>query len=351
MEKNIFIVVLAAMFFAFCNDQKIAKNQQQTPSVKWNGKHSDLKIYLTNAHNCYGDEEMDNYCTTSFANLSETYFSNEAVEKNPLLKGDDFQKDTIVLEGERRAFFLKHVHISEEDKLFIYDFKNKISKEFLVKDLPVIACINVYSERPSQESEEYLQWLSSGYAHFDYEYGFDLGKQYKNQEYAEALVFIGKENPFVEGKIQRIKWEKIAQKDIPVSVSESYLKKNGIDFQTLRFKDAYQFTQGKEQIIAQDFIYSEEEVEYEMIVRYFIVLDTEKQSIRNQFLIKDGEFSENLPFEQINEDEHIFQYFGQLFKGKSSVFLNLENMTAGCQSIYFTDVKDLPIRILCDNRH
>lgn len=349
--KRLFYFLLGAVLFASCNDSKSAKIEQQNPPVAWNGKLSDLKIYLTNAHHCYSDEEMDDYCTTSFANLSETYFSNEAVEKNPLLKGDDFQKDTIVLEGERRALFLKHTHISEEDKLFIYDFKNKISKEFLVKDLPVMACLNVYSERPSQESEEYLEWVFSGYAHFDYEYGFDLGKKYKNQEYAEAFTFVGKENPFVEGNIQRIKWEKIAQKDIPVSVSESYLKEHDIDFQKLRFKEAYQFTSGKEWVIAQDFIYTEEEIEYEMMVRYFIVLDTEKQTITNQFFIQDGEFGEILPFEQINEDEYSAQYFGQLFKGKSSVFLNLENRMFGCENIYFSDAKDLPVNILCDNRH
>ncbi|MFI8605669.1 hypothetical protein ACIGCP_14490 [Cellulophaga baltica] len=70
--------------------------------------------------------------------------------------------------------------------------------------------------------------------------------------------------------------------------------------------------------------------------------------------ISEGESSSKAPLrikgEKYDYEENL-QYVGRLFKNRPPVVFGFTFKSFGCPSINFIDKNELPIFILCDNRH
>lgn len=112
------------------------------------------------------------------------------------------------LNSEFRSRFLYRTHISELDMVYIYVYYSNITQKIEVKKLRVSALLSGYAE----QSEE-------GFSQYDYHIGFEIDAKYfkvNEQEMSDyTFVYVGKENPFVEGEMYPIKWDKISLNESP----------------------------------------------------------------------------------------------------------------------------------------
>ncbi|MDI7228539.1 hypothetical protein QMM87_07595 [Leptospira santarosai] len=104
----------------------------------------------------------------------------------------------IKLETKFRKYFFSNEKIPETAKVFIYDYSKDVLKTFKVKDLNFIACLSAYVDREKRP-----------YDINDFMIGFEINKKFLpdfDMYFTNALVFIGKENPFIQGQLKRIVW-------------------------------------------------------------------------------------------------------------------------------------------------
>jgi len=146
----------------------------------------------------------------AFVSLSDIYNISEgnATPAMPAIETMDIiTAQYFTLEKKYRKRFLSQTHISESDSVFVYDYaKNKLAS-FGVKNLKATALINGYSS-----SEDFP------YAPSDYMIGFEINKKYLNgfsEYYRDALVYVGKENPFAKEQLTPPDWKKVAAKEFP----------------------------------------------------------------------------------------------------------------------------------------
>ena len=129
--------------------------------------------------------------------------------------GDDVKltKDTIPLNPTQRKQFLELAEITESDKVFIYEFMKDSVTTLNVKDLPALACINIYAmgydDEPNYES--------------DYGFGLDIGKRDIQND---NLVYIGQTNPFQAGNMTSLIWDSIPRDQFPKLLTSLNLKKS-----------------------------------------------------------------------------------------------------------------------------
>lgn len=146
----------------------------------------------------------------AFVSLSDIYPVSD--EKDTLVlpnieKMGKYDAQYFTFDKNYRKRFLSKTNISETDSMFIYDYAKNKQVSFAVKNLKTAAMLNGYS------SEE--DWP---YHNYDFMIGFEINKKYLNgfsEYYRDALVYVGKENPFSKERLKPIVWKKIAKKDYP----------------------------------------------------------------------------------------------------------------------------------------
>ncbi|MFD2940969.1 oxidoreductase [Flavobacterium notoginsengisoli] len=275
----------------------------------------------------------------AFVSLSDIYPIND--EKDTLALPNlkkmveaDAQYFTFAKNYRKR--FLSKTHISENDSLFVYDYaKNKLAS-FLIKNLKTAAMLNVYSIGESEP-----------YSNFDFMIGFEINKKNLtgfSEYYRDALVYVGKENPFSKEPLKPILWKKIAKKDYPSKTMKNEdrtVLKNSLTGNT------YFYETKSHQYFLQDYLDS-----YKTIyARRLLVVDTKTKEIIIEKLYSQSEGTSPAPLNYENGDDAIEQYTGKLFKNKPDVVFGFLYESFGCPSISIIDKSNEEIYLQCDNRH
>lgn len=288
---------------------------------------SDIKLYSSSKFY----KGKNGKTRTSFLNLSETYFSSGA--RKTILTENDLTKDTIRLNQNQRKKLINRLKISESDKAFVYLIKNDSILTFNIKDLPAIACLNIYG--------------SDNYSNLEdaYEFGFDLDKKITD---SYNFVYLGKENPFQIGELKSIIWKKIDKKDFPKEFNSNIID-NRIRrwFNGIKSGQSYKFSTNNIDYFIQD-LNKNEKLEH----RYMVVLDSKNNNIIYESVHIDSESTYLIPLKtEDNKAKYESQWAGELFKNKPVVIFGFLGHNFGCPSITVLDVTEPPIPILCDNRH
>lgn len=340
LKKAVFIAVMALFLVGCKNTNKKNINtsspaEQEQPSkniVIDEERFYDFSPYFV-------DKEQNDY-RTSFVSISDSYVeylqkNNVAEAENTLLNPADIGKDTIKIEGKIREKLLARTGISEEDKLFIFDFHSKKVLEFAIKNLPTIAAMSIYDQD------------SGDYSEGSYQLGFDLGKLKFSDDInsgGESLTYIGKENPFKAENIRRLSFKELP-KPLLTPSEKAVHKAEYVNSPptNLNIEKTFQATDHLYQYVIQDYNYERDEVIYKL--RYVAVLD-KNQKVMREFFVYDSMGGDG--FAEPN-DEYYPIWTGEILHGKSPVLLGLDNNA--CDAIFFLNETDKEIWTKCDNRH
>lgn len=293
---------------------------------------SDIKLYDVSSF----DEENGGSTTTAFVNISETYFENvnegsDGKTENLILTAEDLTKDIIRLNKNQTNKFLKFSNVSESDKIFIYSIRNGNVKTLPIKDLPVIASINVYFHEGQYEKSE-----------LDYEFGFDLGKR----SYGD-LVYIGENNPFQSGQLTSIVWKRIDNQYFPKKINSDVVSEH-----KKSWLHGYEATESYSFSDRHLTYYIQNVKKNDRLHRYIIVMNSDTQKIVFEDFLIDSESTYLIPLRTSSSDENYGnQWTGKLFKNKATVMFGFLGHSFGCPSITVLDQREPSIPILCDNRH
>ncbi|MDI7190104.1 hypothetical protein [Leptospira santarosai] len=234
----------------------------------------------------------------------------------------------IKLETKFRKYFFSNEKIPETAKVFIYDYSKDVLKTFKVKDLNFIACLSAYVDREKRP-----------YDINDFMIGFEINKKFLpdfDMYFTNALVFIGKENPFIQGQLKRIVWQKNKPKYFPSNKVET--------------KDVY-FTES-EYSKGDTYQYETDELQY------FLQELVKNNDVRAKRLLVMNSRTNSKVYEEVyslGEGDSFAsldgQRTGKLFKNKPKVIFGFKHRSFGCESIEFLKSSEKGIQIDCDNRH
>jgi hypothetical protein len=284
--------------------------------------------------------EKDSTQSLAFISLSDVY--DLSVHPDSLAIPDlseigieDSKKfEYIKLDEKYRKRFLSKTKISETDIVFIYDYSHDVLMSFTVKNLNIVACLNVYG----------ADWP---YSQEDYMIGFEINKKYLTgfgKYPSNTLVYVGKENPFVQGQVKHVVWKKIESKNFPVSAISS---EDTTELNKYLIKgryvtgNAYKYEKDGLQYFIQDILRLTDDW---IFAKRLIVIDlkTKETVFKKNYFDSEGE-----SFAPLDN-----QWTGKLFKNKPSVIFGFMWISFGCPGITFLDsAKKEDIYINCDNRH
>lgn len=275
----------------------------------------------------------------AFVSLSDIYPAGDEKDTLALPNIEKIGKENasyLTFDKNYRKRFFSKTNISESDSLFVYDYaKNKLVS-FAVKNLKTAAMLNGYS------SEE--DWP---YHNYDFMIGFEINKKYLNgfsEYYRDALVYVGKENPFSKERLKPITWKKIAKKDYPPKAlknNDRNLLKNTVTGNTYFYKtDSHEY-------FLQDYLDSNKII----YGRRLLVVDSKTKDVIIEKLFSQSEGTSPTPLNYENGEDSIDQWTGKLFKNKPAVVFGFEYLSFGCPSISVIDKSNEEINIQCDNRH
>ncbi len=244
--------------------------------------------------------------------------------------GHEEINDYHFLNKEYRARFLKRRQVAETDKVFIYFYALDTIFTFPVHELQLLARINPYGAEPP-------------IVHFDYMIGFDLAGKLKLKDahlhYFHSLVYVGAQNPFIQGKLQPITWEEIADSHFPSLASSTEIYK--------RYP--------KNKLIA-SYKFSTDDYHY-FLRRYsrtnhLVATSKNKEIIFNKtFQESEGVSFAPLNYTNVENEYNPEQWTGKLFKNMPPVIFGFLYESFSCTNIDLLGEQEHPIYIRCDCRH
>jgi len=242
-----------------------------------------------------------------------------------------------VLEKRYRDRFLSETKISETDSVFIYDYSINKLVPIIVKNMKVVAMVNIYASESDYPYPPYYYMI-----------GFEIDAEKLkglSDYYRHTLVSVGKENPFVQEQLTPIVWQKIATEDYPSKEIEgeynAYLK-------TLSIGNTYLFEANGLQYFLQDRL---DKQFSQPTYRRLLVVDSKTKDIIIEKIYGRGEGTSVSPLNYEYADAGINQWTGRLFKDKPPVIFGFEYISFGCPFISTIDKSNEDIFIYCDNRH
>lgn len=294
------------------------------------------------------DLEENTNKKVGFISLSDIYPLSEHPDSLaiPSLENVDNQNlQYFKLNSTYRKRFLSKTNISETDSVFIYDYSTDALLSFSVKKLNVVAYLNIYMDIKDCPCSQY-----------DYMIGFEVAKSNLiglGKYYSDALVFIGKENPFTQGQMKPLIWQKIKTEKFPLQKSnltntqKQYKHKDAIKGQ------AYLYETEIYQVFIQD--YTEPNNLAQVQDRHLIIIDKQSGNVINETMFNNSEGTSVTPLNYgINNPSFADlkeQWIGKLFKNKPEVIFGFEWVSFGCPGIIYINSQDKYIQINCDNRH
>ncbi|MFD2909590.1 hypothetical protein ACFSX9_12705 [Flavobacterium ardleyense] len=283
-------------------------------------KYGDLIIYPLNSY-----EKVTNK-STGFIPLTDIFPWSE--HKDSIAIADEYLGNNEIgefhtLSEKYRTRFFKLMKIKETDKVFIYNYRLDSIYTFQVKELPLLAHISLYGAEAPIHPDDYL-------------IGFDLENKLSIKDmgvYYDALVYVGSENPFNQGKIKPIIWKKIPTNQFPKEV-----KSEKID--ATKISKLYKF-----QINNLDY--------YLLNDNHLVIVESANKKIILEEIFVEGESASSAPlsFDDVVNESLPEQWTGDLFKNKPPVFFGFLYQSFGCSAINFIEKPYNSIYLHCDNRH
>ncbi len=277
--------------------------------------------------------EIDSTQSFAIISLSEIYPLSENPDSLaiPDLKDREIDEapgfEYFQLDSTYRRRFLSATNISETDKVFIYDYSTSAFRTLTIKNLKAVACLNVYG----------ADWP---YLQDDYMIGFEVDKNSLtdfDKYFVNSLVCVGKENPFVRGKVKPIIWNRIESADYPSKELPAY---DTIYAGKCVAGDAYKFELEGLQYFVQDFVRLADNW---VSVKRLIVIDLKTKETVCEKIFYAGESASFAPLDN--------QWTGILFKNRTKVIFGFHYVSFGCPGITFLNPTESNIYINCDNRH
>ena len=289
-----------------------------------------------------------------FISFSDQYQTNEhrdslAIQTNmdPEYTGEPyFKEEYIVLDQKHRSLFLKQLKISENDSLFIYHYQKDKFLSFKIKNLKVVACVNVYAQGAQNEPD------FKGFTQNDYMIGFEIDPIYMKQfgeNYYQSFVSVGKSNPFLKNQVKPLVWKRVKVEEFPKGLSRSN------DLICSRRVHSSDSTYAS---INQNYSYYVKDIytnngNYTSTLRRLIVIENQSKEIVLDELFEDGESDSPTPLNGMNFESASTpqQWSGKLFKNKPPVVFGFNYSSFGCPHISILDLSENSIYLNCDNRH
>ena len=293
----------------------------------------DLKLFNLSRY------EIDSTKSIAFISLSDVHFLSEhtdslAVPDLTYIEADSAANyEYIRLNSAYRERFLSGTKLSETDKVFIYDYAADQLLSFKVKDLDVVACLNIYG----------AEWP---YGQYDYMIGFGISEKKLtglDKYFTHALVYIGKESPFVKGQVKPVEWKKTKASDFPskaLTYEDTAAFHEYLGDHQYHAGDTYSFERDSLNYFVRDYILFTDDW---LFAKQLVVIDTKT----GEAVCKKQYFSgESLSFAPLDN-----QWTGTLFKNKPPVIFGFNYVSFGCPSITFLSKTEPDVYINCDNRH
>jgi hypothetical protein len=243
----------------------------------------------------------------------------------------------LILNSRYRKRLLAGIGMSETDSLFIYDYSKNISLRFAIRSLDAVANLSIYED--ASEAKHTAR---------DYQFGFQINRAslagLGDKYFTKTFVYIGAVNPFTQGKMYPVIWEKINEKNVP-SIA---LKKE--DLETLKgykFNDAYKFESDGYYYYLQKYATNDSS----STAFRMLIMNTKNEVISN-FLDPESESSSPAPISVLNNEKNsLEQWTGHLLKNRPPVLVGFDYTSYGCDLLPFVDKSNKYVRLNCDNRH
>ncbi len=340
MKRQTLYMLFIACFVVACGDNKKVEDKKKSINLDSNVIVSaprivyqqDIAIYLLDSYENEGEEDL------GFISLSDSYIDSVAIPGEYLGKKKLNEVKRFELTGFYREKFLKSTHISEADQLFIYNYMVDSLLAISVKDLTVVGRINIYAS----------DFDTQPYSENDFMVGFEIKgellKGFKGRYYP-SLVYVGEENPFIQGEMKPIVWEKIKNESFYPS-KKGY--NDGKRMPKFLPSVAYKSKMNQYEFYVQDFIEHDRPIS-----RHIIVIDSKTKFVVYDEIYETSEGSSLAPLNKMDPEHRLndIQWAGFLFKNKPPVMFGFTFVSFGCSSINFLKLNESPIYILCDNRH
>ncbi len=369
--KRIFTILVITIFTILsCSENKSGTTKTDAIEIENENKTEtkNAKLETSDTLNFHKYSDLDNQTTytkeldlfwirdleenankkVGFISLSDIYPLSEHPDSLAIPNLENADKNSLQyfkLNASYRKRFLLKTNISETDSLFIYDYSTDILLSFPVKQLNAVAYLN-----------DYMDIKDCPCSQSDYMIGFEVTKNYLielGKYFSKALVFIGKENPFMHGQMKAIVWQKIKAEKFPLGKSnltkrqKEYKHKNTIKGQ------AYLYETKTHQIFIQD--YTEPNNLIQVQDRHLIIIDKQSGNVVNETMFNNSEGTSvtplNFGINNANYPDLKEQWIGKLFKDKPEVIFGFEWVSFGCPSIIFVNSQNKYVQINCDNRH
>lgn len=346
MKKLLYILIITASCFACTSENKPKKKSKPSNESKIvdetvntvkvdnvvvaDDLHKDLQIYILNSF------ENDKKERVAFISFSDNYALSEhpdslAIPSVENMKEEDAQR--LLLKGKYRKRFLSQMEISESDSIFVYDYATNVLKAVSVKNLALVAHLNIYGADWPYSPEAYM-------------IGFEINPKVlkkSDQYFSHYLAYVGKRSPFVLGGMKAITWKKTAAKNFPSS--------------PINKEDKAQIGKSNK---GKTYVHKTEEVHYFVqeylqengidAERLIVIKPKTKEILCDKFFYED----EGASLVPLISDKSILydkQWKGKLFANKAPVIFGFKYSSFGCPSITVLDPKEKDIYINCDNRH
>lgn len=278
-----------------------------------------------------------------FISFSDDYPLSEHPDSIAIPDISDMPYDSIQyfeLTGKYREQFLNKTGVSEDDKLFVFNYSTGKIQSFLIKKLLLSALINPYASEGDAPFDQFSYMIGFG---IDRSMLSEIGGDYYNH----VLVSVGKKNPFLVKKLNLITWSKVDSEKFPAVKFRSDIVSELKNFRKLETNmcqlDTLHF-------FAQEL--KEEKADYNRSARHVIVINTKSGKVEFEELYTENESVGIAHLNGIFKDSReTNQWTGQLFKNRSPVIFGFTNNSFGCSLIYFMGQPQRFIYTKCDSRH
>ncbi|KAB2807060.1 hypothetical protein [Phaeocystidibacter luteus] len=243
---------------------------------------------------------------------------------------------------ENRAVFLDSVRIAEDDTLYIYASQNDDVIRLPVSELKLTAYVNVYDQG------------GSSYKSYDYIIGFELpelGMLKRGTGGYFGLGAIGKENPFVAGRMENLFWSE--SKEVQLTIEDAFkypdLTIDSVDF-------TYYAEWENLRIYTADYYLAQEHsrgTRYWLFGRVLKVMDKSSGDEICNYWIQDGESTGLTPRTMAEHRDSLtsYQFIGQLFKDGPPALYGMAWESFGCESVFLIEPRKRQVYTRCENRH
>lgn len=266
-----------------------------------------------------------------FISVSDVYKGKQPVPADIIKNQKQMsfeERQHFELDAPSRKKLLNGIQLTENDSLYIYEYGSNKLQRMPISQLKAVAYLSPYSDDEELDPESYMM-------------GFQVATHQKTTEYDRynnAIAYFGNKNPFVENKMQAIKWQKAS-----TDVSKKYFSQS-----RLIHGKTYQAQYDNMTYYLQDYL-----EEGNVTERKLVAINDRKEKIAEKtFSLAGSDGGEFRPLYGIDADKvNASQWTGHLFKGKPPVIFGFIAQSFGCPSISFLDQKEKDFPINCDNRH